>query len=83
MKMIDNGMSDEKIIAIPYNDPTYNMYTNISELPQHIFNEMKHFFSVYKELEHKQTDVNEFGGPEEAVRIIDHCIQNYDEKFGK
>lgn len=81
MNMIDNGMGDEKIIAIPFNDPTYNNYTNISELPVHIFDEMKHFFSVYKELEKKQTAVNEFGGPEDAVTIIDHCIQNYIKKF--
>lgn len=81
MNMIDNGMGDEKIIAIPFNDPTYNIYTNISELPPHIFNEMKHFFSVYKELEHKETAVNEFGGPDEAVEIIEHCLKNYTKKF--
>jgi inorganic pyrophosphatase len=81
MKMIDNGMGDEKIIAIPFNDPTYNRYGNISELPPHVFDEMRHFFSVYKELENKQTVVNEFGGPEEARSIIRHCIDNYGNKF--
>lgn len=83
MNMIDNGMGDEKIIAIPFNDPTYNIYTNISELPPHIFNEMRHFFSVYKELENKQTAVNEFGGPKEAIEIIEHCLKNYIVKFDK
>ncbi|HWT74251.1 MAG TPA: inorganic diphosphatase [Mobilitalea sp.] len=77
IKMIDNGMGDEKIIAIPFNDPSYNSYTKISDLPPHIFDEMKHFFSVYKELEHKQTAVNEIGGPEEAINIIEQCIENY------
>ncbi len=81
MNMIDNGMGDEKIIAIPYNDPTYNMYTNISELPKHIFNEMRHFFSVYKELENKETAVNEFGGPDSAVQIIGECIEHYQKLF--
>jgi inorganic pyrophosphatase len=83
MNMIDNGMGDEKIIAIPFNDPTYNMYTNINELPQHIFSEMRHFFSVYKELENKETAVNEFGGPADAIRIVEQCIQNYKETFIK
>jgi inorganic pyrophosphatase len=83
MYMIDNGMGDEKIIAIPFNDPAYNSYRNISELPLHIFDEMKHFFSVYKELEHKETAVKEFGGPEEATTIIEHCLQNYHQKFNK
>ncbi len=81
MKMIDNGMGDEKIIAIPFNDPTYSIYSNIDELPPHVFNEMRHFFSVYKELEHKQTVVNEFGGPQEAIDIVKHCITNYTNKF--
>jgi inorganic pyrophosphatase len=81
MSMIDNGMGDEKIIAIPFSDPTYNGYKNINELPPHIFDEMKHFFNVYKELENKQTAVKEFGGPEEAIAVIEKSIINYKEKF--
>jgi len=82
MKMLDNGMGDEKIIAIPANDPTYNGYTDIKELPKHIFDEIKHFFSIYKDLEDKETIVDEFGGPAEAIEIIKHCISNYQMKFG-
>lgn len=33
MKMTDGGAGDEKIIAIPWADPTYEAYTDISELP--------------------------------------------------
>ena len=43
ISMIDNGKNDEKIIAIPFNDPMYNMYKSIDELPVHIFEEMRHF----------------------------------------
>ncbi len=61
MYMRDNGDMDEKIIAIPYNDPTYNYYTDIEQLlPEHIFEEIQHFFSVYKDLENKETDVKDF-----------------------
>ena len=81
MKMLDNGMGDEKIIAIPYNDPTYNCYTDVTELPKHIFEEIKHFFSVYKDLEDKETVVDEFDGATEAIRIIEQCIDNYKDKF--
>lgn len=79
--MLDNGKNDEKIIAIPFNDPTYNNYNEISELPKHIFEEMTHFFSVYKTLENKETVVDEVKGKEDAVKIISHAIQNYKEKF--
>lgn len=79
--MLDNGKNDEKIIAIPFNDPTYNNYNEISELPKHIFEEMTHFFSVYKTLENKETVVDEVKGKEDAVKIISQAIQNYKEKF--
>ena len=48
ISMMDNGAADEKIICIPTADPSYNTYTDISELPKHIFEEMSHFFSVHK-----------------------------------
>ncbi|MBO7149254.1 MAG: inorganic diphosphatase [Clostridia bacterium] len=83
ISMIDNGRNDEKIIAIPFSDPNYNMYTDISELPKHVFEEMSHFFTVYKSLENKTTAVNEVMGREAAVKIIDAAIDNYVEKFCK
>ncbi len=83
IKMIDNGRSDEKIIAIPFNDPTYNNYKSIGELPTHIFNEMRHFFEVYKTLENKATAVDEVADREESLKIIQSAIENYDDKFNK
>ena len=79
--MLDNGSSDEKIIAIPFSDPTYNEYKDISELPKHIFDEMRHFFSVYKQLENKQTAVDEVADRRAAIKIIETCIRNYELKY--
>ncbi len=81
IKMMDNGRSDEKIIAIPFNDPTYNGYKSIDELPRHIFDEMRHFFEVYKNLEHKTTAVDEVTGREDSRRIIQAAIDNYNRNF--
>lgn len=83
ISMIDNGRNDEKIIAIPMNDPNYNQYTDIDQLPVHIFDEMRHFFSVYKNLENKTTAVNEVSARAEAVRIIAEAIDRYVDKFCK
>ncbi len=77
ISMIDNGRNDEKIIAIPFEDPNYNMYTGIDQLPFHIFEEMKHFFQVYKNLENKTTAVDEVLGKDAAVDIISKAIENY------
>ncbi len=83
ISMIDNGRNDEKIIAIPFSDPTYNEYTDISQLPKHIFEEMSHFFTVYKALEHKTTAVNETSGAEKAKEIIAKALEDYVTKFCK
>ena len=83
MKMLDCGMGDEKIIAMPYGDPTYNTYHDIKELPRHIFDEIQHFFTVYKNLEGKETKVDDILDATEAVKVIEHCIDNYRKKYGK
>ena len=81
LKMVDDNSLDEKIIAVPTNDPTYSDYTDISELPNHIFDEISHFFKVYKSLETKETVVNEVSGADEAKKIIEKCIQLYKDNF--
>ena len=81
INMVDQGMPDEKIIAIPYSDPTYNIFKSIFELPQHIFDEMSHFFQVYKQLENKETAVDTLGDGEEAMSIIRRSMDRYEEFF--
>ena len=80
--MIDSGALDDKIIAVPFSDPSYNKIHSIDELPHHIFDEMMHFFTVYKQLEHKQTAVKELFTREEALRIISGSIEQYEKEFG-
>lgn len=83
ISMKDNGRYDEKIIAIPFNDPTYNSYTDISQIPSHIFEEMSHFFRVYKELEGKETAVNEVKNADEARAVIQKAIDSYVDNYCK
>ena len=81
INMIDDGKMDENIIAIPFREPTYNIYSDISQLPRHIFDEIRHFFQVYKVLEHKTTSVRELMDRESAVQIVQKCIDNYDREI--
>ena len=83
IRMLDQGHRDDKIIAIPFDDPNYNGYTDIADLPPHIVEEMIHFFSVYKELEGKSTAVDQFGDANEARKIIGADIDRYVECFCK
>lgn len=81
ISMIDNGRNDEKIIAIPFSDPTYNSYQQIEDLPRHVFDEMTHFFRVYKELENKETAVDEVMGRGAARNVISWAINSYNQNF--
>lgn len=81
ISMVDSGKMDHKIIAIPYEDPTYNMYQDIKDLPVHRFEEMSHFFRVYKSLENKETAVEETEGRKAAIAIIKESIARYEECF--
>ncbi len=81
ISMVDTGRMDHKIIAIPYEDPTYNMYKDISDLPAHRFEEMSHFFRIYKSLENKETAVKEVEGREAAMEIIQESIVRYKDCF--
>ncbi|MBO5822877.1 MAG: inorganic diphosphatase [Lentisphaeria bacterium] len=82
MRMLDGGAIDDKIIAVPFSDPTYNYIRSIDELPPHIFDEIMHYYSVYKQLENKQTAVKELLNADDAKRIISECIDNYNKSFG-
>jgi inorganic pyrophosphatase len=81
VRMIDNNEKDEKIIAIPFKDPTYNSFKDISDLPQHILQEITHFFEVYKMLEHSVTSVQEIRNRDYAISSIKNCLEKYLTKF--
>ena len=81
--MIDNGRYDEKIIAIPFSDPNYNDYKDISDLPAHVFDEMAHFFTVYKSLEGKETVASDVNNRQAAIQVIRKSIDSYVENFCK
>ena len=83
LKMIDGEEADEKIIAIAKKDPYLNQYKYITEVPTQISAEIMHFFEVYKQLEGKQTTIDKMLGREEAEKIIEKSMKNYEEKFKK
>ena len=84
MHMTDSGEIDDKIIAVCINDPFYNHYNNIHELPTHVSEEIKHFFRVYKQLEGKKTIVNsQLEDVDKARQVIKDAINAYNQYFKK
>jgi inorganic pyrophosphatase len=81
-RMIDRGEADYKILAVPANDPTFNEYWDVSNIPQHFPKEVQHFFMVYKELEGTRVTHEGWAGVQEAKDTILRSMQSYQAKFG-
>jgi len=77
MRMRDEKGLDDKILAISVRDPAVVDYTDHRQLPQHTLREIGRFFQDYKMLEHKQVVVEDFLGPEEALRILQEALDLY------
>lgn len=83
VSMIDEGQEDIKIIAVPFKDPTWNCFRDVSELPPHIMDEIRHFFGVYKQLEGKTMTVLEVYDRKEAEKDIQTAMNLFEETFLK
>ena len=81
ISMLDDGKRDEKIICIPFSDPTYNNFRDLMDLPPHIFDEMAHFFCIYKALEGKEAMAGDVNDRAAAIEVIREAIDNYKNKF--
>ena len=83
MQMIDQGEHDDKIIAVAANDPTVKHIRDVDELPEHFFNELKHFFEEYKVLENKVVEIDNFQNKKDAFQIINEAIAYYRDRYRK
>ena len=83
IRMIDGKYDDDKIIAIPYNDPNMNHYKTLDDVPKHMISEIEHFFMVYKNLEHKSTTGFKLEGKKQAMDIIHQALQDYQKSKGR
>lgn len=81
MKMLDQGQDDDKIICIHLDDPAYNSYYHIWEIPGHRLHELKRFFEDYKKLEEKEVRVEDFLGPDKARTIVRRAMDRYQEEI--
>lgn len=68
--MSDEKGQDKKILCVPLKDPFWKDVNDIDEVPPHLLKEIKHFFSVYKDLERKKVTVGNWGHRKEAIKVI-------------
>lgn len=77
MRMRDEKGTDDKIVAVSVRDPSFEGYTDKSQLPAHVLRQVQRFFEDYKVLEHKQVVIEDLLGPEDALRIIREAMEMY------
>ncbi len=80
MDMIDGGESDNKVIAVPTDDPRWNEVKDLGDINKHTIKEIEHFFSTYKKIQNKEVAVNGFRGAEDAKKDYDKAIAQYQAK---
>lgn len=77
MTMKDNDELDHKIVAVHVNDPEFNSYHDVHQLPPHKLAVIKRFFEDYKSLEHKRVVVDDILPVDYAYPVIEHSLAIY------
>jgi inorganic pyrophosphatase len=69
-RMTDDKGQDDKVLCVPHDDPTWNAMEQLEDLPEQLRSEIEHFFSIYKQPEGKEVEVDGWYPRDDAERII-------------
>jgi inorganic pyrophosphatase len=81
IQMRDDKGKDDKIIAVPLQDPEYTHVHDVHDLGPHRILEIRQFMLDYKRLENKQVDVEHMEGASTAHRVIREACELYRKTF--
>jgi len=77
LEMVDENDPDQKILAVPFRNPRFEHIKTIDEVSPHSLREIEHFFTIYKELEGKHTEMHGWRGVKEAHDTITASRERY------
>jgi inorganic pyrophosphatase len=80
MEMIDGGERDDKVVAVPVDDPRFDNVQDLGDINPHFIKEMSHFFETYKKVQNKVVSVGEWHGKDVAGEAFDRSRKMYEEK---
>ncbi|WP_049987690.1 inorganic diphosphatase [Halobellus rufus] len=82
MEMDDDGEKDDKVIAVPAEDPRYDEVEDVDDLSEQQKAEISEFFETYKNLEEgKQTETLGWKDAAAAKDAVEHAMDLYEENF--
>lgn len=79
MEMIDGGERDDKVIAVPVEDPRFDEIHDLKDLNKHFIKEVSHFFETYKKVQNKEVSVGEWHGAKEAQEAFRKSKKMYED----
>lgn len=77
MEMTDGGDRDDKVVAVPVDDPRFADVQDLADLNKHFIKEMAHFFETYKKIQNKEVHVGTFHGKAEAQTAFEKSVEAY------
>jgi inorganic pyrophosphatase len=77
MEMIDGGDRDDKVVAVPVDDPRWSEVQDLADLNKHFIKEMSHFFETYKKIQNKEVSVGEWHGKDVAQEAFTKSVEAY------
>ncbi|MEO7651892.1 MAG: inorganic diphosphatase [Bryobacteraceae bacterium] len=80
LNMVDNKEGDQKILAVPNRNPRYDQIHTMDQIFPHVRREIEHFFTIYKELENRKTEMRGWGQPKDAREAILESRRRFVEK---
>lgn len=85
IQMIDGGEADDKIVAVLDGDNVWGHVQDISDLPSIKVERLQHYFSTYKMVPGRPTDikVDHVYDREEALKVIAASQQDYENHYGE
>jgi inorganic pyrophosphatase len=83
LHMTDSGDADDKIIAVPADDPRWDDVLDLKDLNKHTLREIEHFYSTYKKLQDKEVVVKDFKSKKDAIAAFKRGIELYNKAHSK
>jgi inorganic pyrophosphatase len=83
LRMRDEKGIDDKVLCVPRTDPGWNSLEVLEDIPQGLRDEIAHFFSIYKNLERKQVEVDGWYSREDALAEIEASRTRFEERQKK
>lgn len=75
--MSDEKGQDEKLLAVPVDDPRWDEIHRLDDIPPHTLKEIEHFFQVYKDLENKETLIDRWDNVETAKKLYWDSVERF------